>query len=119
MALQAAAFAWLRTLVGPEGFLPAVVALGSAGGGMMPVYASLIGRIFGPASFGSVMGLAGLVMLPFFLTMPPLAAALRDANGSYAGAGLVFVAALGAGAALLAFPRVEARGLAAASPVRA
>lgn len=119
MAIHAGAFVLLRTLAGPAGFLPLVIALGSAGGGMMPVYASLIGRIFGPASFGSVMGLAGLVMLPFFFVMPPLAASLRDASGSYASALLLFVAALCAAAAVLGLLRLEARAVAAASPAQA
>src|SRR5262249_31322784 len=119
MAIHASVFAVLRTLEGPAGVLPLVVALGSARRGTMPGYAPLIRGGFAPAALGAVVGLAGLVMLPFFLTMPPLAAALRDANGSYAGAFLLFIAALGAGAALLGFLRVEARGLAAASPVRA
>jgi MFS family permease len=119
MAMHAAAFAILRTLSGAEGFLPLVIALGAAGGGMMPVYASLIGRIFGPASFGAVMGFAGLVMLPFFFALAPLAAALRDGSGSYAGALLLFIAALAAAATLLGFLRLEPRELVAASPARA
>ena len=119
MAIHAGAFALLRTLSGPAGFLPLVILLGSAGGGMMPVYASLIGRIFGPASFGSVMGLAGLVMLPFFFAIPPLAAALRDASGSYSQALLLFVAALSVAAAVLGFLRLEVRALGAVSPARA
>jgi len=119
MAIHAVAFAFLRTLTGPAGFLPLVIGIGSAGGGMMPVYASLIGRIFGPASFGSVMGFAGLVMLPFFFALAPLAAALRDSSGSYASALLLFIAALAAAAALLGFLRLEARPLAVASPARA
>ncbi|MDJ0849954.1 MAG: MFS transporter [Myxococcota bacterium] len=79
-----------------------VVVLGFVSGGLMPVYASLIGRLFGPASFGQVMGLGGFVMLPFAFAAPPVAGALRDASGSYASAFLVFAAGMGAASLLLA-----------------
>ena len=71
----------------------------------MPVYAAFIGRLFGARSFGSVMGLGGLVMLPFGAAAPVLAGALRDASGSYASALLAFVAAFSLGAGLIALIR--------------
>ena len=90
--------------------------LGVAGGGIMPVYAALIGRIFGPAAFGQVMGLAGLVLLPFGFAAPPLAGALRDASGSYAPALLLFAALLVAAAGILAFLRLHPLRLAQPAP---
>ena len=82
---------------------PAVVAvLGFVSGGLMPVYASLIGRLFGPDSFGQVMGLGGFVMLPFAFASPPVAGALRDASGSYGSAFLAFAVAMLVASVLLA-----------------
>ena len=119
MGLHAAGFAYLRTLPGQVELLAMASLIGVAGGGMMPVYASLISRIFGPSSFGSVMGLAGLVMVPFFFAMPPLAASLRDASGSYVSAFGVFIAALGVAAGILGLLRVGAREPVAVRPAEA
>ncbi len=100
IAIQAVCILVLRTEPGPALFVPAWLGIGFAAGGMLPVYAALLGRIFGPASFGRAMGMAGLVMLPF-TTSAPLAGALRDASGSYASALLMIVIAFGVGAAVL------------------
>ena len=77
------------------------VAFGFGGGALMPVYAAFIGRLFGAQSFGTVMGLGGLVMLPFGAAAPILAGVLRDASGDYTLALGLFVAAFLAGAALI------------------
>ncbi len=71
-----------------------VAVLGFVSGGLMPVYASLVGRLFGAASFGQVMGLGGFVMLPFAFAAPPVAGALRDSTGSYGSAFVVFAAGM-------------------------
>src|SRR5262249_62075479 len=91
MGTHAAGFLLMRATPGAAQLYAVLVALGIVGGGMMPVYAALIGRVFGPASFGLVMGLAGLVMVPFGFAFPPIAAALRDSTGSYGPALLLLV----------------------------
>jgi len=97
-----AAFAVLRS--GPE--LPVVLAacavVGGSSGGLMPLYAALLARTFGPASFGTAMGLAGLVMLPFGVVAPLLLGRLRDQTGSYTVGLLLVIAAFALGAAVLA-----------------
>jgi MFS family permease len=84
-----------------NGFLFIMCVSGIVGGGMMPVYTMLIARIFGPASFGRVMGLAGLVVMPFSFAAPPTAGALRDVTGSYGPALLLFIGVLALGALVL------------------
>jgi len=88
-------------------FYTAFLLFGFGGGGLLPVYASFIGRLFGPTSFGSVMGLAGLVMLPFGAGAPVVAGLMRDASGSYEGALLAFAISFLTGACLLAWIRSD------------
>ncbi|MBW2268972.1 MAG: MFS transporter [Deltaproteobacteria bacterium] len=89
-------------------FSVAVVLFGAASGGLLPVYAAYIGRLFGAPSFGSVMGLAGLVMLPFGAAAPVVAGAVRDTTGSYVIALLGFSLAFAVSCALLALIRTPA-----------
>ena len=91
----------------PVAVIGAILLFGFAGGGLLPVYAAFIGRLFGPASFGSVMGLAGLVMLPFGVGAPVVAGAVRDTGGSYERALLAIALAYGVGASMLAWIRTR------------
>ena len=101
IAVQIGALLVLRSQPGFTWLAGALFVFGLSAGGMLPVYASLIGRLFGPLSFGRVMGLAGLVMLPFGAAAPVIAGALRDAAGDYRSAlGLIALAFTG-GAAIL------------------
>jgi MFS family permease len=102
---QGSALLILATAPADALFAVGIVLFGFAGGGLLPVYAAYIGRLFGAASFGSVMGLAGLVMLPFGATAPVLAGAVRDATGSYVAALFGFSLAFAASCALLALIR--------------
>ena len=90
---QALAFLLLWTQSPGIIFTGAILLFGFFGGGLLPVYASFIGRLFGPAAFGSVMGLAGVVGLPFGASAPILAGAIRDQSGSYEDALLCFAVA--------------------------
>jgi MFS family permease len=110
VALQGSGLALLWAAPTDLGFAAGVLLFGFGGGALMPVYASLIGRLFGANSFGSVMGLAGLVMLPFGAAAPILAGSLRDASGDYSSALLIFVCAFVVGAVLMASIRLGARG---------
>lgn len=75
-------------------FYVVVPVLGFLGGGMMPVYAALIGQLFGQVSFGQVMGLGGLIMAPFAVIAPTLGAGLRDGTGSYVATLLAFAGSM-------------------------
>jgi MFS family permease len=87
-------------------FTGGIVLFGFAGGSLLPVYASLIGRLFGAPAFGRVMGLAGLVMLPFGAGAPVVAGAMRDASGSYSGVLAAFSLAFCLGVSLLGLIRM-------------
>ena len=102
---QAAALAIFWTGPGETLFTGGVLLFGFAGGALMPVHAALVGRLFGAGSFGNVMGLGGLVMLPFGFVSPLVAGALRDASGSYTDSLAVFVLAYLVGGVLLGLVR--------------
>jgi MFS family permease len=62
--------------------LGTVVILGLASGGQLPLVGAIISARFGPAAFGTVMGLFYLCIRPVALAAP-LAGWLRDTFGSY------------------------------------
>jgi MFS family permease len=110
MGFHVAGFCLLVALPASASFVSVVPALGFLGGGMMPVYAALIGRLFGPASFGQVMGLGGLMMAPFAVVAPTLGAGLRDETGSYDATLLCFAGGMLLASALLLGLRVPTAG---------
>jgi sugar phosphate permease len=108
LAGQATALAVFWTLPSDLLFTGGVLLFGFSGGGMMPVHAAFVGRLFGAGSFGNVMGLGGLVMLPFGFASPLVAGALRDVSGSYEDTLALFCLAYLVGAALLTLVRPPA-----------
>lgn len=76
--------------------------IGIIGGSMMAVYGALIGRLFGAAAFGQVMGLGALVGLPAIVAMPLAFGAAFDATGSYARGLFILVGTLAVAAVLFA-----------------
>src|SRR5690606_29944422 len=62
--------------------LGTVMTLGLAAGGQLPLIGAIISARFGPAAFGSVMGLFYFCIRPVALAAP-LAGWLRDTFGSY------------------------------------
>ena len=110
MAGNVLAFLILWTLPSFSLLVTALFIFGFAGGGFLPVYATFIGRLFGPASFGRVMGLGGIVMLPFGALSPVLIGAMRDGSGSYEGALLLPVSATAVGAYRAAWEVSELSG---------
>ncbi len=110
MGIHAIGFCVLVAAPAPSSFFAVVPALGFLGGGMMPIYASLIGRLFGPASFGQVMGLGGLLMAPIAVAAPMLGAGLRDQTGSYGVTLSCFAAGMLAASVLLGGLRVPSDG---------
>ncbi|MCE2392058.1 MAG: MFS transporter [Proteobacteria bacterium] len=120
IAIQIGALLVLRSQPSFAWLTGALWVFGFSAGGLLPVYASLIGRLFGPLSFGRVMGLAGVVMMPFGAAAPVIAGALRDAAGDYRAAlGMVALAfAAGAVTLVLVKPPRPAFPGAAAQPAR-
>jgi MFS family permease len=105
IAVLAAAFGLLFTAPSHASLLAASALFGLASGGVLPVFNAMVVRGFGAASFGTALGISGLVQLPFPFAGPVLAGALRDGTGGYATTLLVFLAALGAAALCLALAR--------------
>lgn len=69
----------------------AMVALGLAAGGMLPVWGTLMAVLFGAVHYGRVMGLMYLVMLPITLIGSPFAGWLHDVTGEYVVALWIFI----------------------------
>ena len=107
IAAQALAFVALWSEPSYPGLLGTMALFGFFAGALLPVYAALIGNIFGPLSFGNAMGLAGLVMMPFGVFAPPLAGFLRDMNGDYAMTLQLFIASFAIAAVCLGFLRAR------------
>lgn len=79
------AIIWL-ILILPVGFgvlIVDAVIIGMCGGGLITAKAVLVTRIFGRASFSRVMGLSGLMNVPFLFGLSPVAGILRDLTGDY------------------------------------
>jgi cyanate permease len=101
IALQMVAFAVLRMEPGFGLLLAASAVIGCGAGGILPVYAALLGRAFGPAAFGIAMGIGGMVQLPFMAVAPPLIGQLRDRSGDFDSALLLVIAVYALAAGLL------------------
>jgi MFS family permease len=100
--------AWSSLLGRPSfGALVATgVAAGVAMGGIVPLWGALAGATFGRASFGRVMGLMNLLMIPFSISGAPVAAYLFDRTGSYQLAFASFLSFFVLAAIAIAFLRI-------------
>jgi cyanate permease len=89
--------------------LGAIVCIGLAAGGMLPVWGALIARVFGLLSYGRVMGMMGPVIT--LCVMPGYAAVGRiyDVSGSYVPA-LIFFAGVLVVSILLLLPMKMGQG---------
>jgi MFS family permease len=118
VAFLAAAWAVLVGEPGYPGLLLAGSLMGFGIGAVAPLHGVVVGRCFGRAGFGQVMGLGGLLALPLIAGSAPLAGRVFDLAQSYriAFAGevgiLLFAALL---FALLRFPKPELERLAGAA----
>lgn len=82
------------------------VLLGLAAGGGLPVWAALIGHVFGPDNYGRAMGLMSPVITVFNLLAPPLAGRIHDITGGYQLAFALFTGALLLALTLIPFIRL-------------
>ena len=106
VTLQLLGLASLTWLPAAE-LLPAVMLLIGLGiGGVLPLSAALVARVFGAASFGPAMGLVMPVLTPLVSVAVPLTAWVYDTHGHYEQAFYVFGVALLIAAALLAMIRL-------------
>jgi MFS family permease len=89
-----------------ESMFVIVSVLGLGLGGVMPLCAALLANAFGPASFGPMMGLLTLIMIPFQSIGQPIAGGVFDALGSYTSAWFGFGAVMLVAMATLAMLRL-------------
>lgn len=85
--------------------LLASVSIGLASGGLLPVWAAMLGRIYGPGNYGKVMGLMLPISLSTIMMAQPLTGYLFDRNGNYVLAFELLAGLLALGACVLAFLR--------------
>jgi len=62
----------------------AVAVFGFGNGGNLPLSGALVARVFGPSSFGPMLGLAMTLLTPIVAAGTPLAGYVYDATGGYA-----------------------------------
>lgn len=103
------ALIWCLLLTRPpfETLLLAVIGIGIAGGGVTPAFYALLAKTFGPASFGSAVGLGSLILVPLTFGAPIFAGFLFDTTGNYQLALQIHIALFGAAALffLVLFPK--------------
>lgn len=86
----------MGVLIGARTYPVLLVAAGLAGlafGGMVPLRAALLSRLFEPDAFGRAYGSFKLCIAPITLLWTPVMGHLHDATGSYVPAFQVFIAA--------------------------
>lgn len=71
--------------------MAAALVLGLGLGGMMPIWGVMVGREFGAASFGRVIGLMRIGTVPLGMTGPVFAGWMFDRLGDYESAFYVFI----------------------------
>ncbi|OCC23638.1 hypothetical protein MB02_10745 [Croceicoccus estronivorus] len=83
VALNICLFAALIAMPAYPFLLAAVIFSGPAVGGVMPLWAMIVGRRFGVLALGGAMGLMSAVMLPLNLLGLHIVGSAFDATGSY------------------------------------
>lgn len=87
LALAALGFALAWALIAITGWLPALVAssflIGFCGASVFPPASALVVDIFGADALPKVLGLLGVMTLPFTFILSPAAGWLHDLSGSY------------------------------------
>ncbi|WP_311269578.1 MFS transporter [Sphingobium sp. WCS2017Hpa-17] len=91
-AIQAAVWIILLLPVGYPLLVLDAIIIGACGGGVVAAHGVLATRLFGPESFGKIVGVTGPMTIPFLFGMGPLAGILRDKTGNYGFAVSIFIA---------------------------
>jgi MFS family permease len=88
--------------------LLAALLQGITGGSLVPVWASLVGRIYGTLIYGQVMGATTMVVFGMTALAPPFAGWVHDLTGSYRLLFLVMFAVMAIAIASLLMLRIPA-----------
>lgn len=87
LALAGLGFATAWLIIAVTGWLPALmvsaILIGLCGAAVFPPVSALIVQVFGAQALPKVLGLLGIVTIPFTFAMSPVAGWLRDISGSY------------------------------------
>ena len=100
LGLSGLAFAGGWALIAASGWLPAMafamLLIGMAGAGVFPPLSALVAQVYGIGALPRVLGLIGVLSMPFTFAVSPIAGWLRDISGTYMSAFLVLIAACSA-----------------------
>ncbi|MCH2170619.1 MFS transporter [Myxococcota bacterium] len=83
LVLQIAGLLGVTELKGEVSLFLSMAVLGLGIGGVLPLSAVLLARVFGPAAFAPVMGLMAPLFTPLVSVGPPFAGWVFDRTGSY------------------------------------
>ncbi len=72
----------------------AMVLVGLAAGGLLPVWGAMLAVVYGLQKYGRVMGIMNVPIMVFALLAPPVASAIYDQTGDYSLAFYLFSASL-------------------------
>lgn len=89
--LQAAGVAALLSVDGYPGLVAVGAVFGLGMGGLVPLWGSMIGAVFGRRAFGRVMGLMSPMILPLQVSGVPFAGWVYDTTGRYQPAFVLYV----------------------------
>lgn len=96
LGLAATGFAFAWTLIALTGWLPALTVsaflIGFCGASVFPPISALVVQVFGAEALPKVLGLLGVMALPFTFAMAPAAGWLHDLSGNYATAFAMLIA---------------------------
>ena len=91
------AFAGGWALIATTGWLPAMafamLLIGIAGAAVFPPLTALVAQVYGTRDLPRVLGLVGVLSIPFTFVVSPIAGWLRDTSGTYITALLLLIAA--------------------------
>lgn len=106
VGLQALGVGLLLEATSYPALILAALVLGLGYGGLMPLWALLLGAVFPREVFGRAMGIMAPVLIPFQIVGLPLATWIFDRTGSYETAFLIFLGFYAAAALLVVFLRL-------------
>ena len=83
LVLQIAGLLGVTELTSEVLLFLSIAVLGLGIGGVLPLSAALLARVFGPAAFAPMMGLMAPLFTPIVSVGPPFAGWIFDVTGSY------------------------------------